>query len=120
MNLLEVGKLLRVIASYDNRALDEQGVTAISWHQLPFMQAVEYKLAEEAVVLFFSELPPEKGPLPYMDPRQLRLFIRRARDRRTIEEARQRARTPQIAAPKGTYAPPENFRAMVREARGHE
>lgn len=99
MKLSEVGKLLTMIAMFDNRSLDAEGTQAEAWHLLDFIQRTDYQLAEEAVALFFSQPAPQTGPLPYLDPRWLRTYIARARQAREVEAARRSARMGITAGP---------------------
>lgn len=114
MKLSEVGQLLTMIAMFDNRTLDTEGTQAEAWHLLPFIRQTDYKLAEEAVALFFSQPAPQTGPLPYLDPRWLRTYIARARQAREVEAARQAARRGITAGPSAPR--PADFHDQVAAA----
>lgn len=114
MKLSETGRLLTMIAMFDNRTLDPDGTQAEAWHLLPFIQRTDYRLAEEAVALFFSQPAPQSGPLPYLDPRWLRTYISRARQAREVEAARRSAR---LGITAGPAAPrPADFHDQVQQA----
>lgn len=114
MKLSEVGQLLTMISMFDNRSLDTEGTQAEAWHLLDFMQRTDYKLAEEAVALFFSQPAPQQGPLPYLDPRWLRTYIGRARQARDVEAARRSARMGITAGPAAPRPP--DFHDQVAQA----
>jgi hypothetical protein len=110
----EVSELLTFIAAFDRRIVGRADVLA--WHSLPSIAGADLATAKQAVILFFDQEPPDRGPAPYLDPKEFRKYLRMARDRAEIEEARERARRPQIMPGKDAYAPPKNFRQMIEDA----
>lgn len=114
MKLSEVGKLLTLIAAFDNRTIDAEGAQAEIWYLLPFIRQTEYKLAEEAVILFFNQPAPKDGRLPYLDSRWLYTYIGRARQARETEKARLSARRGITAGP--GIPRPADFHEQVQQA----
>jgi hypothetical protein len=111
MKLSEVAELLTLMAAFDRRTIGEADVMA--WGSLDTIQRTDLPTAKRAVIRFFEQVPPDRGEAPYLDPRELKRQIRAVRQAQDIEEARERAKRPQLEAPTGAYRRPEDFGEQV-------
>ena len=77
MNNLEIGRLLVQISAVDNRQIDEAKVEM--WTRI--CGDIDFKDAEQAVVLAFRDMKPGE----YLEPQTLRMFVKRIREERAVQ-----------------------------------
>lgn len=85
----ETAKLLGFMAAFDRRTVGPEDVVA--WSMLPIIRNTTLDLAKEAVIMFRSNGPDERGQMPYLDDAQLTRWIRAAHAKHATDAARARA-----------------------------